>query len=339
MKLIPRFQNPSGPIQSELNWDAHDWLSKRVDKPIGLKYTPRDVEVFNSHIPEYQQIERDAKANGSWLKMPDGSTWEGDPRAWVIMQSQAYKKNYSSTPWYTGQAEWPTKYDYGNGAVETNKLTRAPYYNGQMWFSNNKGYGDIFANVIDSRGFGPRAYRDNEKNIKGFNFLSAIPKQGNYRHLQSPQQGTYDYWSALPYVRTQNGIERVIKNKNNKHEFRGWGRDENKYFPEGDKSKAAKTDDVVNWSKDLGDQGIFMDKVYDGPTRSYQLEDGSWHMIGEPSLEESIDEFVSQPGFTNKVKFIEGNNGDFDINNPYKYAYKASKRKDGKLYARKGGRL
>jgi hypothetical protein len=45
-----------------------------------------------------------------------------------------------------------------------------------MWFSNNKGYGDVFANAIDSSGNGPRAYRDNERNIKGFNFLSAIPK-------------------------------------------------------------------------------------------------------------------------------------------------------------------
>ena len=34
-----------------------------------------------------------------------------------------------------------------------------------------------------------------------------------------------------------------------------------------------------------------------------------------------INEFISQPGFTKKIKFIEGNNGDFDINNPYKYSY------------------
>ena len=338
MKLIPRFQNPSGPIQSELNWDAHDWLSKRVDKPVGLKYTPRDVEIFNSHIPEYQQIERDTKANGTWLKMPDGSTWEGDPRAWVMMQSQAYKKNYSSTPWYTGQAAWPTKYDYGNGTVETNKLARAPYYNGQMWFSNNKGYGDVFAHVIDSHGYGPRAYKRGEENIKGHNFLSAIPKQGNYRHLESPEEGTYDFWAALPYIKTSNGIKRVDKDKINKDHYYGKHRLENRYYPEGDEQEA-KTDDVVNWSKDLGDQGIFMDKIYDGPTGSYQLEDGSWHMTGESSLEESINEFISQPGFTNKVKFIEGNNGNFDINNPYKYAYNGNKRKDGKLYARKGGRL
>lgn len=63
-----------------------------------------------------------------------------------------------------------------------------------------------------------------------------------------------------------------------------------------------------------------MNKIYDGPNKISKDSEGNYHMHGDPSLENSIDEFISQPGFTNKIKFIEGNTGDFDINNPYKYA-------------------
>lgn len=44
------------------------------------------------------KIEHQAKANGTWLKMPDGSTWKGDPRSWVQMQSKDYAKYVGNSP-------------------------------------------------------------------------------------------------------------------------------------------------------------------------------------------------------------------------------------------------
>lgn len=73
---------------SELDWSPENWFSKRT----GGTYDAEDVKVLRSHIPEYLKIEKEAKANGTWLKMPDGSVWQGDPRSWVQIQSNNVQK-------------------------------------------------------------------------------------------------------------------------------------------------------------------------------------------------------------------------------------------------------
>lgn len=73
---------------SELNWSPESWFSKRT----GRTYDAEDVKVLRSHVPEYLKIEKEAKANGTWLKMPDGSVWQGDPRSWVQIQSNNVQK-------------------------------------------------------------------------------------------------------------------------------------------------------------------------------------------------------------------------------------------------------
>ena len=313
-----------GPVEestftSELDWSPESWFSKRAAKPDGTYYNEEEAARLASHVPEYLTIEENAKNNGTWLQNSDGSKWEGDPRSWVMMQSEAYKKNYSTKPWYTGQAEWPTKFDYGQGTVETNKVTRAPYYNEQMWFSDNKDYGDTFANYQNSKGTDWRFDTPGEEDIKGQNFLAAIPKKGNYRHLEGPSNSNPDNWQHMPFSLENNTINRlpaeqiILDSK---------GRN-----IRADKQKVL-TDDVVNWSKSLGDQGIFMYNVDDGDV----IKDGY-------ITPQSVNEFISQPGFTDKVKFIEGNTGDFDINNPYKYAYIPTAQKSRFNLAALGGNL
>ena len=73
-------------FKSELDWSPESWFSTR---PNYIGYTKEDAIELAKHIPEYHKIERIAKANGTWLKMPDGTTWPGDPRSWV----QKKKKN------------------------------------------------------------------------------------------------------------------------------------------------------------------------------------------------------------------------------------------------------
>jgi hypothetical protein len=82
------------PFKSELDWTPEGWLGKRVD---GV-YDANDITSLQSHIPEYHKIEQTAKSDGTWLKMPDGSTWQGDPRSWVQMQSKDYDIYTGNSP-------------------------------------------------------------------------------------------------------------------------------------------------------------------------------------------------------------------------------------------------
>lgn len=103
---------------SELDWSPESWFSKRA----GGKYDAEDVKALESHVPEYLKIEKEAKANGTWLKMPDGSTWQGDPRSWVQMQSEnAQKMN-------------PEQFWTGIGQKNIN-----PNYDGILWGTYGKG--------------------------------------------------------------------------------------------------------------------------------------------------------------------------------------------------------
>ena len=299
-------------FKSELDWTPESWFSKRVRKPDGTYYTDEDAARLASHVPEYLAIEEEAKNNGTWLQMLDGSKWTGDPRSWVMMQSEAYRKNYSPKPWWTGQAEWPTKYDYGSGTIDTNKVTRAPYYNNQMWFSDVKGYGDYFADYVDSSGLRERSGKKDEKDVKGHNFLAAIPLKGNYRVLESPSSTIPDWWQSMPYYLEGNEIKRLPSDEQILHDYKPGYFKGRRYNLRKD-GKKVLTDDVVNWSKNLGDQGIFMQNINDGPVVIKHNNKTSF------DGNTPVNEFISQPGFTNKVKFIEGNTGDFDINNPYKY--------------------
>ncbi len=76
--------------EPDLVWDAEQMFRDGNN----YSYTPEDVDILNGFIPEYKEIERASKANGTYLKMSDGTTWKGDPREWVIAQSKNVKANY-----------------------------------------------------------------------------------------------------------------------------------------------------------------------------------------------------------------------------------------------------
>lgn len=257
--------------------------------------------------------------------MPDGSTWEGDPKIWVIMQSKNFKKNYLSTPYYTGQGGFPTKYNYGNGLKNTDEVTRAPYFNGTMWFSDNSDYGESFANYYDRDGNALNDFGRSNK-FRGKNFIAAIPKNGNYRVLNN--NSSYpDDWKSLPYEKIGNNIVRLSKNRIKLNV------DKNQRID----NKKVLTDDVVEWSRQLKDNGIFINKVDDGPAIVPSNKTPINKRVLVPKINQDsnplkvekyvpiLNEFISHPGFTNKVKFIEGNNGDFDINDSYKYSMNINK--------------
>ena len=335
-EFVDKNYNPN----SKLDWRPDSWLGERAESVTGPKYTEEDVRIFRSHVPEYKKIEREARKNGTWLQMPNGTTWTGDPREWVMMQSEAFKKNYQENPWYTGQAEWATKVTLPDGTVvDTDKVKRARYHNGEMWFSDDAGYAQYFADAVGEGGIGRRNENYETSDVRGKVFLSAIPKKGNYRYLYNNSKG--DLWWDMPYDLTDNDIVRskkIGKSKNDKWIIKSEGLN-------------LKTDDIVNHSKKLGDDGIFMFNVMDGPVRRnignlpyYAVPNTGINEEMDPEgpsnsmhLEIPVNEFISQPGFTEKIKFIRGNNGNFDPNTDDKYS--AIFKIDSPLFVKKGGRI
>lgn len=111
---------------SELDWSPENWFGTRTTGA----FDAEDVAALRAHIPEYHAIEKAAKKNGTWLKMPDGSTWEGDPRSWVQLQSKDGQKLLQK-PLYHGNSNI-----YIN--TDGNDVTPSTLGKGVLWASSNK---------------------------------------------------------------------------------------------------------------------------------------------------------------------------------------------------------
>ncbi len=83
-----------------------DWLRryKEVPKPQQTFKSEIDWGKWNKEIPEntqlikeYNAIEQSSKANGSWMKNPDGSEFKGTPEQFVQQNSQNFKKAFGNS--------------------------------------------------------------------------------------------------------------------------------------------------------------------------------------------------------------------------------------------------
>ena len=133
--------NPFRTFKSELDWSPKSWFKKRADK----KWTKQDEDALISHLQEYLDIEKKAKQNGTWLKNKDGSTFDGDPRSWVQMQSDSFKKNYNDEILTHGEDAvndlFGDFYGDGVGAGIGDKI---------LWTSTNKLLGKTYGNDVFS---------------------------------------------------------------------------------------------------------------------------------------------------------------------------------------------
>jgi len=118
-------------FQSELDWSPKSWYEeaagRRYKDGSPTQYNDRDIKALESHVPEYIEIERKAKQDGTWLKMPDGSTWEGDPRSWVQYKSRAAQEHNPEVFWTGIHKEIDPNYnDRLWGLPADNQSTLAP---------------------------------------------------------------------------------------------------------------------------------------------------------------------------------------------------------------------
>lgn len=121
-----------GGFQSELDWSPKSWFEEAGN---WKGYTQEDIDILASHIPEYHEIERVAKANGTWLKLPNGKTWEGDPRSWVQLVSRN-GRGLSPNAGYHGIRDLATD---GN-----------PEFNGKIFLSKDKNVAGSYTQKDDN---------------------------------------------------------------------------------------------------------------------------------------------------------------------------------------------
>ena len=83
-----------------------DWLQgyKQVEAPKSNFKSEIDWAKWNKEIPdnlqlmkEYSAIEKTTKANGSWMKNPDGSEFRGTPEQFVQQNSENFKKAFGNS--------------------------------------------------------------------------------------------------------------------------------------------------------------------------------------------------------------------------------------------------
>ena len=214
-----KFKNPHTKFKSELNWNPEEYFKQAGN----TTYTQNDIAALQNHIPEYLEIERQAKLNGTWLKMPDGSIYKGDPRNWVQLQSKDAQKlskqvyyhgdtNVYTTPtgedvtpiengtrilWASSNPSVARTYTTSDERVIPLVITKQPSKtinaNGRSWRSAYQ-KGD---NYYDTNTFSNEFLKDKEY-LKIENVIdpgsSRIPKDSKYYIEANPNETVVDYY-------------------------------------------------------------------------------------------------------------------------------------------------
>lgn len=153
--VSPQFRQ-SNKFKSELDWSPKSWFEEAGQ---WKDYTKSDIDALKSHIPEYYEIERASKANGTWLNLPNGGKWKGDPRTWVqLMSKDGQKLLMPHKDWRVGVKPWD--------------LDKSATYNGKSWMSDNP---EVYNSFANKKGY---AYYDPSLG-EGEAFALTIPKSSN----------------------------------------------------------------------------------------------------------------------------------------------------------------
>jgi hypothetical protein len=112
-RQLPGSPNAGKSFKSEIDW--RNWIKYKED----FDNNPQVIQ-------ELIDIEKTSKANGTWMKNPDGSPFQGSPEQFVVQQSSKFKDAYKEgfeTVWRGGdrKPELNTKYSSEGDVVFTTK--------------------------------------------------------------------------------------------------------------------------------------------------------------------------------------------------------------------------
>lgn len=206
-----------------------DWLQgyKEVPKPASNFESEIDWAKWNKEIPEnselikeYNVIEKTSKANGSWMKNPDGSAFQGTPEQFIQQNSENFKKAFPD--YYGSKLHHRSKNEFD--VFDENKFGSTDYgYHGKGIYTSEDArmtarYGDkpyeLYVNS-KNKGIDPDYNQFYKKNL--MESLNTLEK----KYLQDkslPQDFPEHYPNIKEYNNTldanfEKDINQLIKNK------------------------------------------------------------------------------------------------------------------------------
>lgn len=153
-----KYNDVKNAFKSEINWE--DWVKKH--NPI---YDAEDLAAIKQNAIEYNQIEEATKADGTWMKNPDGSSFKGTPEEFIQQRSSKFKKAFPNTlkdesgeimPLYHSNDAAPEKFTY----FDQNKSGEVGTYYGRGQYSTphldiTKAYGEntkeLYGSISNSK--------------------------------------------------------------------------------------------------------------------------------------------------------------------------------------------
>jgi len=125
-KIMSKIGDTIQPFKSEIDWSK--WNKEIPDNPKLIK--------------EYNTIEQTSKANNTWMKNPDGSSFEGTPEQFVQQNSNNFKKSFPN-PLRDMKGNIQTNYhesDANFNFFDENKFKHGTYGKG-IYTTPNKSFG------------------------------------------------------------------------------------------------------------------------------------------------------------------------------------------------------
>lgn len=302
---IPKYQTgtPEKGIQLQYNGPQYYEVQEQIKKEDPYAYNRLQIQAAKSKSP-HSEIVRYEDANGNWRTATTGAgALSGtDPIGSLVVENAVLNKPLGYIINRLGQFGKLLTMNKTYTGVPQNKLVRGtnktmaenfPEYEGTVWTTSNKDYARTFDGERDVfKVFGPN---------KG---LMDTPK---------PEKGHYFGWDILPFKlknfkvikvpgKTQKRWMSKVDNKGN--EYTTTSTLEYPDYIDLSQWKEAmkigvRTDDVVNWSKDLGYDGIKFHQIHDGTIWKKELP-----------VDEPIEEIVYNSG-KNLIKVPE-NVSDWD---------------------------
>ena len=171
LRNVPRVQTTTNPIntfKSEIDWS---------------KWNP-DTPKYPELINEYNAIEEATKANGTWMKNPDGSPFQGTPEQFIQQQSSYFKKAFPNILRDSKGNVLPVKHGSPNKFEEFKKD-----YFGSTTDMGDKGVGTYVTPLDFAKEYGDNVYElaVNSKNpLYASNFIpDNIPLSARQRLADS----------------------------------------------------------------------------------------------------------------------------------------------------------
>lgn len=311
MKTKP--QAKPSQFKSEINWGK--WNS--------------EIPTNKKLLEEYHQIEKQTKANGTWMKNPDGSSFRGTPEQFIQQQSENFKKAYpkgaeityrgtthhgfglaENRPIFSATKDTAEGYaNYGKKSylLPTDPPEKAGLY--KLYRKNTDNYIELDALNADWTNIGID-FRDMNKIKKIANEelvskeksleltkkrLSKFKKQkdGTWKYKDSIwTDDQYNYSLTLAedmYNRAKFRVDNINKIINNPQEVEKMRKTLGNY---------TITDDIAEYIKNNNIDFIKLNNIHDGP-------------FGDVT--------ITRHAKNNFLKSAIGNNGMFDMTNPNIY--------------------